>query len=964
MSTADNLKKGEIFEKYVVSLYEALNFHVSRNVNIGGQQVDIVAEKILPGVGKIKTLVECKYLTSGSVANQIVYSWGHYISTIPKGNYIISGVIVSNQSFGKEAHLAAESINITLVTEQQLESEIFQLKEAYVHNVAAYEKTDIYQDYLPLDGVGKGENNFGDEILNIGEVIKNKTFDEWNRIKFITVLADFGSGKTTLMQRLNYELSKKYLQGGPGKPLYCELKYFFQYQDIGLYMVNSYRRLFQKEIPVELFWKALANGEFILLLDGFDEMSPQVDRQIRIQNFQLLSKLLLSKSNTIISCRSSYFISDDEFIRSVEQLNAQNQPPALEVRRQKTTVLINKQKRTNRLYQDLINKYTDENPLTIESEKIDAKTIVVEISELSGDQINRFLQKFDSQFQEHCNASWQEVRDFCFKIYDIKDLLKKPILLGMVKDTMLSMGQDFRENNEVYDPSSLYETYTNANLHRDYTKGISRQFLTTEQRKKFAELIANVMFLNNRLEISLHELYNLIKQSSAILGKANISTQVELEQIASDLVLCTFIKRTENAQFKFIHKSFMEFFVARKLKLAILENDFTVIKTTPIIQEVLYFIGCYATIEEQLMTWLLKESTTESNTKQKRILKRNTCAALLLSRNAHDGLQINNACVFEIKLSNQVHKNVSYNGLRFENSTLSELTFEQCENLELEIIETSIDHLTFERTDAVLEISKSTAIKVLIDSCGLVIFKTDQTQFKDLTILDSIVDGGELISVENGDFIKSKFQSKSVKYHTFFRPKFCEVEYIIGNGNTVTIREPDIRNSLITIDASDVNISGGYIGQTDFILNGKISISNSKWKSCSCLFSGEISCIENNFDNILFKQQMHNSTYLFSKNTFNECSFVGITISAEKAKDFLKSILVGNKGLIFITDRVSAPGFIKFNRLGFAKVGEIYFVDSDMTKHNLTDETISELENAIGNETKFHEVLVKYTLLG
>jgi hypothetical protein len=963
MSTVDNQKKGDVFEKYVVSLYESLNFHVSRNVNIGGQQVDIVAEKIVPGVGRIKTLVECKYLTSGSVANQIVYNWGNFISTIPKGNNIVKGVIVSNQAFGKEANLAAETINITLLTEQQLESEIFQLKESYIHNVAAYEQTDIYQEYLPLDAISKASNNFGAEISNIGEIVLNKSYDEWSRIKFVTILADFGSGKTTLMQWLNYQFSKKYLEGSIIKPLYCELKYFFQYQDLGLYMVNTYRKLFQKDIPVELFWKGVANGEFILLLDGFDEMSPQVDRQIRIQNFQMLSKLLLSRSNTVLSCRSSYFISDDEFIHSVEELNFQNQAPELNVAKQKKQDLISRQKRTNKLYQSLINKYTDENPLTVESEKIDAKTIVVEISELNGDQINKYLQKFDNLFQAQCNASWEEVRNFCYKIYDIKDLLKKPILLGMVKDTILSMGQDFRENNEVYDPSSLYETYTNANLHRDYTKGVSRQFLTTVQRKQFAELIANRMFEKGKLEISLQELYTLIRNNAAVLGKVNINEQVELEQISSDIVLCTFIKRTENAQFKFIHKSFMEFFVARKLKALLLKNDFTVIRSIPIIQEVLYFIGCYATIEEQLLNWLVKEAIAEGNSKQKQILKRNAAVALLLSKSEHNALQIVDVSINEIKLSNQLHKKVFYKGVKFENTTISEIIFEECRALQLDINNSSLDHITFESTDASLQLLNSTAIKITIANCNSVIFEIDQVQFKELDIINSMVTTSGSMFVEDAEYTDSKLIFNSVKHHTYFRPKFTYIDFLVNDGNMVTIRDPEVKNSLINISVKDITISSGNISQTDFILTGKILITNSKWKGSSCLFGGDVSCVENDFESVVFKQRLKESNYHFSKNSFTDCSFIGITITGEKTKDFLKNKFMGCRGLIFVTESTSST-FLKFNRVGFGKVGSIYFVDVATTRPFLNDEIIEELESAINNENTFHAVLANHNLLG
>ena len=125
----NNKQKGELFEKTVASLYESLNFTVETNVNLNGQQVDLIASKLLKGIGETHLVVECKYLSKGSVANQIVYDFSTFINSLQNPNY--KGVIVTNLDFSKEAKLAAKKLNLTLLTQHQLESDILDLKEHY-----------------------------------------------------------------------------------------------------------------------------------------------------------------------------------------------------------------------------------------------------------------------------------------------------------------------------------------------------------------------------------------------------------------------------------------------------------------------------------------------------------------------------------------------------------------------------------------------------------------------------------------------------------------------------------------------------------------------------------------------------------------------------------------------------------------------------------------------------------------
>jgi hypothetical protein len=93
--------KGAEFEVYVARLYESLGFRVDTNVNLGGQQVDVLAETFIPGVGSARLVIECKWKEKKSVSNQEVFEFVTMIKALrPKGQ-VTRGVMVSNNGFSR-----------------------------------------------------------------------------------------------------------------------------------------------------------------------------------------------------------------------------------------------------------------------------------------------------------------------------------------------------------------------------------------------------------------------------------------------------------------------------------------------------------------------------------------------------------------------------------------------------------------------------------------------------------------------------------------------------------------------------------------------------------------------------------------------------------------------------------------------------------------------------------------------
>jgi len=153
---ATNTATGREFENYIASLYEALGFKVDRNTRVTGQQIDLVVRRSLPGIGPISTLVECKYLSRGSLSNQAVHDFAAFFSGVRETDGYTNAVIVCNREFSLDAKQAAErERHLQLKRQADLENELFDVTDILIHRVRSYEQQDIFHQFVRLSGRGR-----------------------------------------------------------------------------------------------------------------------------------------------------------------------------------------------------------------------------------------------------------------------------------------------------------------------------------------------------------------------------------------------------------------------------------------------------------------------------------------------------------------------------------------------------------------------------------------------------------------------------------------------------------------------------------------------------------------------------------------------------------------------------------------------------------------------------------------
>lgn len=659
---------GQAFEHYVASLYRALGYRTTANINLNGQQIDLLAEKIFLGAGMTRLAIECKFRNQSTVSNSEVQDFSVTVRHLVDRGAISLGIMVTNSQFSAAARAAIEgNLLVKLITTRDLEDELFGVSEAYQQYVQTYEGEEIFNVYVPHRGtlhLERLESGSGRQHPNIHEELKQWLLSSADGPTFL--LGDFGAGKTTLVNRLKFELAKLYLSGKSNlKPVLILLREYFHHSSLESLLSFSLQREFGRPIPLSIFWSALAKGELLLLLDGLDEMSPQADEADRRELLIEISPILLSASKAVLTSRPSFFASVKEFHEAVKVANQRYTPIQ--------TTWLERPRRSDwtiQFQRMLFKKVLGHSPKRI---KFPAAVRVIVLGGFESAQIDEFLEKYQQCFRDQFNVTAQDVRRRLDEIYDLADLMTRPILLKMIVETVLAGVVDLFADNQEMGGSLLYEVYTWLKLEADWDKGeIRQQVLTREERRLFSQAVALTMYRSGALEVSYDQILALLTGGDVdIPTLSNRMQMLSPNAIANDINVCTFLTWGNDSQFRFVHRSFMEFFVARHLKVAIGKGVKDPLLYTKLPKEILYFFGGFGVVEEGfrqlLIKWLrYKQPPIESTA----LFRRNLSSAILYSGPLQQGLKLRDLQINEIDV-----RKVAFNDLELKAAVFDDVTW-------------------------------------------------------------------------------------------------------------------------------------------------------------------------------------------------------------------------------------------------------------------------------------------------
>jgi hypothetical protein len=675
-------KSGKPFEERVADVYRALDYQVTFNVDLAGNQTDLLVEKQVPGASGIALAIECKD-RSRAVGNDSVNAFVNRIVAQTRAGRITGGVMVSRKGFTAKAQAVAEPHNdIALLSLGELTAQIFDIGLPLRELTEYYEKQEIFQDYLPLKveaqrwsaGAKSSTPKPFDRLMN--RVI---AFDGQQGIGVILVLADFGAGKTTLLRNIEYHRAKAHLAGeDPRVPLFVALRDFRESQDVGVLLQASFRDAYYRDLPLGVLWQRIESGSFYLLLDGFDEMVDRSDSARRLELFHALLPLLRSRSPVLLTSRPSYLVERGELkvmLSALRDEAVSGPAPIAGGPRSKVAA--------EELRRKLFETMQDEGGRRSADLIVNPDLVrVVRLKSLDSVQVEEFVARHSDDLAK-VNASPAELLSFIERTYDLTDLATRPMLLRLILSTVVIGGIDLSDTGTQYGPSGLYEMYTHAKLDFDVRKiRGANTGLNVDTRRRLAESLALEMYQDKTLETNFRGHLQKLASSDRPLRAALNRSGLSEGEIATDLAARSFVTVDQEGICRFIHKSFRGFFVARVLKQRLPELN--PMFNELIEDEVLYFLGGYAPTEKGLdrVLWRAYRGTGPGE----RVRRRNLLVAFLHTKPNHVREQIEDVDIVEAE----------FGRLQFTDAQLTHIIWRDVTVIRLELIKTILKDVRLE----------------------------------------------------------------------------------------------------------------------------------------------------------------------------------------------------------------------------------------------------------------------------
>lgn len=423
------------------------------------------------------------------------------LSYLQKENLISTGLVVVNTqpdskvvSFITRRGFHLRSLNDLLVG-------VYDFTPAMDHYIREYEKKEIFQDglFISTEATFESEEEEREILTYVEKWVKSPHGVQ------VTLLGDYGSGKTTICERIAYEHAKAYKSSPNSRriPVLVSLKEIGRVSSIEAVITNLFVNKLGIEISYRTFEALNKAGRFLLILDGFDEMGRLLDEDSVLTGFRLIDSLVEQGSKIILTCRTHFF---------------------------KDTLQVHTLHEGSPLYESIDGKHGYEllflNPFTPE-------------------QVNEYIEKWSPDHNESYKSL---LRD----IYNLADLATRPVLLNMIVKTIPQL--DITKTS-TFNVASLYEMYIRFWLERDDW----RSKFDVYQRRALAESMSNYLFWTSNYSLHYSEIPGLLKKWT------KSRTAYDIEVLDYELRTCNFLKRDHSGNYSFVHKSFMEYLLAHLL---------------------------------------------------------------------------------------------------------------------------------------------------------------------------------------------------------------------------------------------------------------------------------------------------------------------------------------------------------------------------------------------------------------
>jgi len=546
------LEQGKRFEDKVAHLLRLLGYNVEREQLIDSNRIDLVARKRADFGREEFYFVECKD-HQAVIPKETIQIFKTWLDGPTARQMQARGMVVAAKDFSPAARSYAREQNIQALTYDELERNLFDFSPYLARIRQRYEASPIaavYVDqFLALEN--KPDDKPAPMLPHALEWVAGTGSRLW------LVLGDYGTGKSTLVERLAYELARQ-CETDPESPVPITINLRNFPNAISLeslireHLEAELRTVLNPEIVLHL----LEAGRVVLLLDSFDEMGvAQAGRSIEEQ-FRQLARPTASAGRTargnriLISSRSHFFKDTSSARRAIQGSDKLFEP------------------------ESLLGKAARAFDATIDTLPVFTKEQITEylhkrLGSIEGDKAERFIE--DS--------------------YGLPEIASTPQLLDMIVASL----PDLVKHGDKVTTASLYLTYTNKWLN---TVRLIQGEVNPDHMRELLERMACELWSRPRNEMHYADLAALLRKEQLL------NRNIDSERVDLEMRTAAFLVRSAEGYYRFSHKSFLEFFFARALLRALKEDRFA----EPL---------AYGRVNEEATNFLLELVESEKETPNK-----------------------------------------------------------------------------------------------------------------------------------------------------------------------------------------------------------------------------------------------------------------------------------------------------------------------------------------------------------
>ncbi len=376
-------------------------------------------------------------------------------------------------------------------------------------------QADLNYYYIPsYFRNNRGKTFLLDDLLNA--FIENKT------INFLTLLGDSKTGKSSFALHYFIRLAEEFVKN-PKKqrriPIFISLAGYQGRLDIEAFLIKEFQRIFNARLSLIQLQDFLLRGKFIFFIDGFDEMISKTDWHITRDNLEEIATLSLKNiiledgiekphqgNKIFLTCKTHYFLVN---IKESDHLKAGYTP----------------------LYKNYAVKENCQ-IVQIAPKSLDTRDMKTFILLNAEDQITA-----------------RNILAIIDDPYNLNKLSTRPLLWEMIIRTIKS----FKNKKEI-NAADLYRAYTDLWIKRDDWRF---QIKPGGKRALMHQMATHIFRKTN--DLTVHKSQLTLPEKQYIKGNLVHSSDSNWHD---ELRTCEFIIRDGEGNYRFVHKSFFDYFVA------------------------------------------------------------------------------------------------------------------------------------------------------------------------------------------------------------------------------------------------------------------------------------------------------------------------------------------------------------------------------------------------------------------